>query len=115
MVYSGMYGPASWPNLAKQLATFHEFLHNETYKSQTKRSLPELLLDILPRQMANGTDDDPAPDYAFQGVTCADAVDAGDTTTKDVFDFLVEVTRTVSPMCEFCADLDPTVCLTTRS
>ena len=31
---------------------------------------------------------------------CADAADAGDVTTKDVFDMLVNVTRSVSPMCK---------------
>ncbi|CAE6465868.1 unnamed protein product [Rhizoctonia solani] len=98
MIYSGMYGPSGWPKLAERLAAVHEFLYNQTHSSQTKRSLPESLVDILPRQTANGANNDPAPDYAFQGVTCADGIDAGSTTTKDVFDFLVEVTRTVSPM-----------------
>ncbi|KAF8699096.1 MEROPS serine peptidase family S33, partial [Rhizoctonia solani] len=104
LIYSGMYSPAGWPKLAEDLESIHEFLQNTTSGSsstQTKRSLPTTLLDIVPRQTTTATataDIDPPPDYAFQGVTCADAVDAGNTTTKDVFDFLVHVTRTVSPM-----------------
>ncbi|CAE7193805.1 unnamed protein product [Rhizoctonia solani] len=98
MVHDGMYHPSGWPQLAKDLVEVYKVVHNETRTSQTKRSLPEPLIGVSPRQTANGTNSDPAPDYAFQGVTCADAVDPGDTTTKDVFDFLVEVTRTVSPM-----------------
>ncbi|KAF8753251.1 MEROPS serine peptidase family S33 [Rhizoctonia solani] len=103
-IYSGMYGPAGWPKLAEDLESIHEFLQNTTSGSsstQNKRSQPTTLLDIVPRQSTTATataDIDPPPDYAFQGVTCADAVDAGNTTTKDVFDFLVHVTRTVSPM-----------------
>ncbi|CAE7233901.1 unnamed protein product [Rhizoctonia solani] len=99
-VFKGMYSPTTWPKLAEELAEIYEYLHNETSTSQTKRSLSNTksLLDMLPRQTTNGTDDDPAHIYALQGITCADTVDAGNTTTKDVFDFLVEVTRTVSPM-----------------
>ncbi|KAG8740391.1 hypothetical protein FRC11_000286, partial [Ceratobasidium sp. 423] len=105
LVYSGMYSPTDWPRLAEQLVSIHEFLSNTTSESNythTKRSFPPSLSTILPRQSttttSNTTNKDPAPDYAFQGVTCADAVDAGNTTTKDVFDFLVHITRTVSPM-----------------
>ncbi|CAE6461451.1 unnamed protein product [Rhizoctonia solani] len=101
LIYQGMYSPSRWPDLAKQLAQIHEFFADASHGSQTKRSLPASLVDVLPRQSTttnNTTNDDPAPDYAFQGVTCADALDAGNTTTKDVFDFLVHITRTVSPM-----------------
>ncbi|CAE6474631.1 unnamed protein product [Rhizoctonia solani] len=103
LVYSGMYSPTGWPRLAEQLVAVHEFLSNTTSNStHTKRSLPPTLNNILARQSttttSNATNNDPAPDYAFQGVTCADAVDVGNTTTKDVFDFLVHITRTVSPM-----------------
>ncbi|CAE6454536.1 unnamed protein product [Rhizoctonia solani] len=36
-------------------------------------------------------------DYAFDAISCSDAQDAGNVTTKDVFDFIVETTRNVSP------------------
>jgi hypothetical protein len=100
-----MYGPSDWPSLAKQLVGIHEFLQNATStpsSTQAKRSPDTRFIDILPRQSTNNTSgNQQAIDYAFQGVTCADALDAGNTTTKDVFDFLVYTTRTVSPMCEF--------------
>ncbi|CAE6371345.1 unnamed protein product [Rhizoctonia solani] len=100
MIYHGMYTPSSWSKLARDLAKAHEFLERATGR-QTARSLPASLVDTLPLQSAANnisTNDYPAPDYAFQGVTCADATDPGSTSTKDVFDFLVHVTRTVSPM-----------------
>lgn len=95
-----MYTPTTWPKTAETLATYAEFLHKAlgTSNSTVKRSLPTLP-DLERRQTNSTNDDDPAPDYAFQGVTCADAIDAGNVTTKDVFDFLVTVTRTVSQMC----------------
>ncbi|CAE6465220.1 unnamed protein product [Rhizoctonia solani] len=100
-LYQGMYTPTKWPQLAEQGAAFVNFFHNiSLLPSSTKRSIPAPMFDIKRRQTANNgtTTNDPAPDYAFQGVTCADAVDAGNVTTKDVFDFLVKVTREVSQM-----------------
>ncbi|KAG8707836.1 hypothetical protein FRC11_007094 [Ceratobasidium sp. 423] len=105
-LYQGMYTPTKWPELAEQGATFVDFFRNiSLLPSSTKRSVGAPIFDIGRRQTANNgttsnttTTNDPAPDYAFQGVTCADAVDAGNVTTKDVFDFLVKVTREVSQM-----------------
>ncbi|KAG8687540.1 hypothetical protein FRC11_007064, partial [Ceratobasidium sp. 423] len=61
---------------------------------------------IVPGRNGNNTNnntiaaiaEEPAPDYSFQGVTCADVIDAGNVTTKDVFDMLVRTARNVSPM-----------------
>ncbi|KAH7344213.1 Alpha/Beta hydrolase protein [Rhizoctonia solani] len=101
-IFQGMYQPTQWPELAKKGAEIIQFLHNasSTNSTHAKRSLPAPLLDIRRRQTGtNGTtNDDPAPDYSFQGVTCADAADPGNVTTKDVFDYLVKVTREVSQM-----------------
>ncbi|CAE6456002.1 unnamed protein product [Rhizoctonia solani] len=100
-IFQGMYSPTEWPGLAKELAEVNQLLQNVsvTNSTQTKRALRAPLFNFGRRQStSNGTNDDPAPDYSFQGVTCADAVDAGDVTTKEVFDFLVAVTREVSPM-----------------
>ncbi|KAF8604272.1 alpha/beta-hydrolase [Ceratobasidium sp. AG-I] len=96
-LYLGMYQPTGWPKLAENLAGWAGMLDNLTATaSPTRRSFTESLRPVQKRQASNNTD--PAPDYSFQGVTCGDAVDAGNVTTKDVFDFLVQVTRTVSPM-----------------
>ncbi|KDN33735.1 hypothetical protein RSAG8_13166, partial [Rhizoctonia solani AG-8 WAC10335] len=102
-IFQGMYQPSKWPELANQLAEINQAFQNvsSTNSTHTKRSLraPLPVLDLGRRQSnSNGTNDDPAPDYSFQGVTCADAVDAGNVTTKEVFDLLVTVTREVSPM-----------------
>ncbi|KAL5637297.1 hypothetical protein ACGC1H_001066 [Rhizoctonia solani] len=100
-IFQGMYRPTAWPGLAEELAGINQFLQNisVTNATQTKRSVRVPLFDLGRRQSTrNGTNDDPAPDYSFQGVTCSDAVDAGNVTTKEVFDFLVTVTRDVSPM-----------------
>jgi hypothetical protein len=105
MIHGGMYFPKRWPELAKSGAEFIQFFSNASLPSNSthKRSLATPLFNIDRRQTANNgtTNDDPAPDYSFQGVTCADAADAGGVATKDVFDFLVKVTREVSPMCKF--------------
>ena len=97
-----MYQPTAWPQLAEKLAGWAELLDNLTATataSPTRRSFTEFLRPVQKRQTANNTE--PAPNYAFQGVTCGDAIDSGNVTTKDVFDLLVQVTRTVSPMCTF--------------
>ncbi|CAE6403564.1 hypothetical protein ACGC1H_005348 [Rhizoctonia solani] len=102
-LFMGMYSPTTWPDLAKDLLSMHERFVSATdahnYTQATRRSTHRHRLNITRRQTNSTTsDEDSAPDYSFQGVTCADAIDAGTTTTKDVFDYLVNVTRTVSPM-----------------
>ncbi|CAE6452473.1 unnamed protein product [Rhizoctonia solani] len=102
LLYKGMYTPIEWPTLAEQLAPLVEVVRNISSQSNSthKRSVSMPVSDISRRQSStNGTtNDDPARDYAFQGVTCGDAVDPGNVTTKDTFDFLVKVTREVSQM-----------------
>lgn len=96
-----MYTPTTWPKLAEDMAELAGLLDNLTTTTNppTRRFFAESLRPVQKRQTSNVNNTDPAPDYSFQGVTCADAIDAGNTTTKDVFDFLVQVTRTVSTMC----------------
>ncbi|CAE7050036.1 unnamed protein product [Rhizoctonia solani] len=103
LLFKGMYTPTQWPDLAEQgaqLVAAAQDLSLLSNSTHVKRLLRAPLVDIDRRQSTtNVTNDrDPAPDYAFQGVTCADAIDAGNVTTKDVFDFLVKVTREVSQM-----------------
>lgn len=102
-----MYGPTSWPQLAKDIASWAKLIANasSTTSIGSTRALPEPLFEIESRQTGtsnetnNAVANDP-PDAAFEGVTCADAVDAGGVTTKVVFDSWVNVTRTVSQMCK---------------
>ncbi|KAG8790144.1 hypothetical protein FRC12_012673 [Ceratobasidium sp. 428] len=109
MLFQGMYTPTLWPELAKNLSDIAQFLttnfssSGNPRNSSTKRSthvplLRRESLSPLTRRQNPTNDSDPAPDYAFQAVTCADAVDPGNVTTRMVFDELVRVTRDVSPM-----------------
>ncbi|KAG8730885.1 hypothetical protein FRC12_020025 [Ceratobasidium sp. 428] len=99
MLYTGMYTPTRWPKLAQDLADITAAVNNLTSSTALKaRSLRSMSSVLQNRQTSNGSSVDPAPDYAFQAVTCGDAMDAGNTTTKDVFDSLVYVTQTVSQM-----------------
>ncbi|KAG8721739.1 hypothetical protein FRC08_010620 [Ceratobasidium sp. 394] len=106
LLFDGMYSPTEWPKLAAKLLNISEFLTNHARSNSntpsTKRvfDLPMLRRPIFPltrRQNPSNTSD-PAPDYAFQAVTCSDGVDPGNVTTKMVFDEMVKVTREVSPM-----------------
>ncbi|KAG8721708.1 hypothetical protein FRC09_007499 [Ceratobasidium sp. 395] len=98
-LYLGMYTPTRWPQLAQDLAELNAAFSNLTSSTPLKaRSLQPMDSALRNRQTSNSSSEDPAPDYAFQAVTCGDAMDAGNTTTKDVFDFLVYVTQTVSQM-----------------
>ncbi|KAG9119699.1 hypothetical protein FRC07_005140 [Ceratobasidium sp. 392] len=98
-LYQAMYQPTTWPKIAEQMATAAQLLKNQTSGvSNTKRSFNSGASILQNRQASNSSNEDPAPDYGFQAITCADAVDAGNTTTKDVFDLLVNVSRTVSQM-----------------
>lgn len=106
-VHQGMYNPRKWPllarylndtttNLDEALSTPLELVDNDS--SSTPDSLtppgspPITVYDALLAKR-------PAPDYSFQGITCGDAVDVANVTTKDVFDSLVGITRNISPMC----------------
>ncbi|KAG8736012.1 hypothetical protein FRC10_009885 [Ceratobasidium sp. 414] len=108
-LFGGMYSPKEWPHLASQILNISQFLMNDTGPNNnspdTKRS-PDLPMlrrhPIFPvtRRQNPSNNSDPAPDYALQAVTCADAADPGNVTTKMVFDEMVKVTREVSPMFE---------------
>ncbi|KAF8750769.1 MEROPS serine peptidase family S33 [Rhizoctonia solani] len=46
----------------------------------------------------NASTSDPAKVYAYQAITCADAVDAGNSTTKQGFDAIVDITNNYTRM-----------------
>ncbi|KAF8756760.1 TAP-like protein [Rhizoctonia solani] len=56
-------------------------------------------IKIEPRQEPDSNQTTPIVNYAFDAISCSDAQDSDDTTTKEVFDYVVNVTRHVSPMC----------------
>lgn len=93
LLFLGMYDPKLWPTIAGYVKRYADILAQNSSNS-TKRSLPPLL------EKCQSNSSDPAPDYSLQAITCADAMDAGNTATKDVFDEMVRVTRDVSQMCK---------------
>jgi hypothetical protein len=100
LLFSGMYRPTEWPKLAEDIKSAAAVLINATSETPpTKRSF-ELPHTPALRRQGSSNSSDPAPDYAFQAVTCSDAIDAGNVTTQMVFDELVRVTRDVSQMCK---------------
>ncbi|KAG8766126.1 hypothetical protein FRC12_007074 [Ceratobasidium sp. 428] len=94
-LFKGMYRPKAWPALAKHLQNCWISLNG------LGTALP---IEACHRKWINGfsaqTDlhDNKPPAYGFQAVTCADAVDAGDVTTRDVFDMMVDATKNASPL-----------------
>jgi hypothetical protein len=99
-----MYNPKRWPYIAEELANYHDTLWNKQSSTNFKRVKPNIT--TLRRagnstNTGNVTSSDIATSYSFQGITCADAIDTNNVTTKDVFDMLVSTTRNVSPMCMF--------------
>ncbi|KAF8335939.1 uncharacterized protein EI90DRAFT_3014525 [Cantharellus anzutake] len=122
MIFHAMYSPTGWPKLASDLYSIGQLLSG----GGSKRSLRSIdLFDLevdswfsppefgplgLRRKKSNPVarrrmerlgkrDSDPSTyDYAFQAITCADAVDAGNTTTGDVFGEIVLASQSVSEM-----------------
>ncbi|KDQ21467.1 hypothetical protein BOTBODRAFT_25909 [Botryobasidium botryosum FD-172 SS1] len=97
-IMGDMYNPTNWPDLATALLDMYDQI-----KAGKSPAAP-LVRPKLRRQSNTNSTSDPdshpeaAPDYSFQAITCADALDSGNTTTKDVFDEIVRVTREVSPL-----------------
>ncbi|KAG8720235.1 hypothetical protein FRC09_009872 [Ceratobasidium sp. 395] len=100
-IYLGMYSPTDWPQLAQELRKMSNFLDNPAAGVPNKRWISEPPPHHLARRQNAPDPNDPAPDYAFQAVVCADSIDAGNVTTQTVFDSLVDTTRTTSQMCEY--------------
>ncbi|QRV77216.1 Abhydrolase domain-containing protein [Ceratobasidium sp. AG-Ba] len=91
IIFQGMYQPKDWPTLAENLLQVWDFLANKT-SSSAKRSLP------FQQDKRDTNSSDPESDQAIIAITCADALEAGNTITMDVFDEVIRVTRDVSPM-----------------
>ncbi|QRV78194.1 Abhydrolase domain-containing protein [Ceratobasidium sp. AG-Ba] len=114
LLYNGLYIPARWPNLARDLKNMSNYLDNpQTSRPPKKRSPARPRTRVHwghannesprsevsdDRSNANQNNDPPRNDYTFQSITCADAADPANVTTKAVFDSLVDSARTVSPV-----------------
>ncbi|KAH7335772.1 TAP-like protein-domain-containing protein [Rhizoctonia solani] len=100
LLWSGMYHPREWPALAQNLAQISAALSNSTNSTSTPKARSLYYrthpMSFIRRDNANSSD--PATDYAYQAITCADAVDAGNSTTKQGFETVVDLTDNYSRM-----------------
>ncbi|CAE6466226.1 unnamed protein product [Rhizoctonia solani] len=100
-----MYKPQLWTNLSQALYEIKVALDNPASlnTTQAKRwlQLPELIDPKdgkhRPRQEPTNDPTTSAYGYDFEAIGCGHGQDARDTTTKDVFDVVVNVTRHISP------------------
>lgn len=96
-----MYSPKQWPDTANTLYQIADHLYNGNNSNARRESFdlkpPESLWGIPRRSPRSGAFNHPAKratdeflyEYAFQAITCADALDSGNTTTKDIFNEII--------------------------
>ena len=104
-IYQGLYTPKKWPALASKMYAAANFVYNNVTSPLLPRGL-EVSTDLrsphpfgIPRISRRSQS---LNDWAFQAITCGDAIDSGNTTTKDVFNEIILASTTVSEMCMFC-------------
>lgn len=103
LIFHAMYSPTQWVDLANQLYKLADAMYNGN--TSKKRALERSIMDTapgpfgLPRKVKRQSDET-TYDYAFQAITCADAMDSGNTTTVDIFNEIIYGAQTVSQMCE---------------
>ncbi|CAE6506642.1 unnamed protein product [Rhizoctonia solani] len=103
-LFAGLYKPQLWSNMSLTLYGIKVALDDPAAANltQVKRWLPDSVspLDdqLKPRAESSTSQSTPAYAYDYEAVACSDARDAGDVTTKDVFDFVVKITQDISPM-----------------
>ncbi|CUA76350.1 Putative hydrolase Mb2247c [Rhizoctonia solani] len=113
LLFAGLYKPQLWSNMSLTLYSLKEALDDPAAANltQAKRWLPDSVspLDdqLKPRAEPSSNQTTLAYAYDYEAVTCSDAADAGDVTTKDVFDFVVKTTHEVSPMCNTADPVTP--------
>ncbi|CAE6492002.1 unnamed protein product, partial [Rhizoctonia solani] len=100
LLWAGMYHPREWPALAQNLAQISMALSNPTNSmtSLRARSPSDKIYSIPFIRRTSTNSSDPATDYVYKAITCADAVDAGNSTTKQGFESLVDLTNNHSRM-----------------
>jgi hypothetical protein len=100
-----MYSPEQWPALAEELVAFDQQIHSDVNIKIRRSDGPVVKRSIVaPSESFRtpvGSAIDPIQHRAdvLVAITCGDAADAGSTTTKDVFDAVLQASI-VSPFCE---------------
>ncbi|CAE6498743.1 unnamed protein product [Rhizoctonia solani] len=100
LLWSGMYLPRQWPDLAQNLAQISMALSNSANSTSTlkARDLSRRINPMPFMRRDNTNSSDPATEYAYQAITCADAVDTGNSTTQQVFETVVDLTDNYTRM-----------------
>ncbi|CAE6357579.1 unnamed protein product [Rhizoctonia solani] len=97
LLWLGMYQPRTWPGLAQNLAKISAALSGSTNRLKLRGLDRQFQPTPLIRRDDTNTSD-PATNYAFQAITCADAVDVGNSTTKQGFETVVDITNNYTRM-----------------
>ncbi|KAG9122928.1 hypothetical protein FRC07_000493 [Ceratobasidium sp. 392] len=84
-LFKGMYTPKRWDGLAKGLESCWRSFEDKA--TTPNKGCRPLIRGPLPQSLNK------APAYSLQAVTCADAVNATNVKTEDVFNKMVEVTQ----------------------
>lgn len=97
-----LYSPTSWPDLASELAEFWSTIHGGATRKRMLNSATVSSNGLTTRRrgISKREADPDTFDYALQAITCADAADSGNHTTKDVFNSIIDAARNVSQMCK---------------
>jgi hypothetical protein len=100
MLFTAMYSPERWRSLAQDLKRWDLRLLPKS-ASVTLPAIQSLDLLLTPEvdQERPLTKGKWSVSYAFQAITCADAIDTSGVTTEMVFLEMVGVTRVVSQIC----------------
>ncbi|KAG8681612.1 hypothetical protein FRC11_000899, partial [Ceratobasidium sp. 423] len=95
-----LYHPPQWPGLAEKLGEVYMALSNSTSLTGTlkSRDLSRQIHHVPFTRRDNTNSSDPATDYAYHAITCADAIDPGNSTTKETFETLVDLTENYTRM-----------------
>lgn len=102
-MWASLYHPREWPALAEKLGGAYLALSNSTNSTETlKPRAPSRQIPRTPfTRHVNTNSSDPATDYAYHAIACSDAVDAGNSTTKQGFETVVDLTENYTRMCEY--------------
>ncbi|KAF8747806.1 TAP-like protein [Rhizoctonia solani] len=109
ILFVRLYDPQDWGNMAQDMLNLKTALDDPNHTNLTETVLKWVGtvagnaagfqdIKIEPRQEPDSNQTTPIVNYAFDAISCSDAQDSDDTTTKEVFDYVVNVTRHVSPM-----------------
>ncbi|KAF8333063.1 Alpha/Beta hydrolase protein [Cantharellus anzutake] len=94
LIFSSMYQPKNWPGLATKLYDYANEVWPSGNTTRRRRSLGSNRIPFPPLRSRWSL----KVNYAFQAITCADALDWGNTTTTDVFNEVIYTAITETQM-----------------